>query len=249
MAFISQAKKKYGIFLFLSIVLNSSLIAQNNVGMGTTTPDPSAILDLTSKDKGLLVPRMTTVERTTLILSPANALLVYDTDLNCFFYRKAGAWKSLCDDGVPVGGIIMWSGTLATIPSGWALCDGTLGTPNLMDKFILSVLPAEDPGATGGNHNQSISVANLPAHDHAMNHTHTITDPGHTHSMEYRDCGSGVNWPTYDSDTGCQNYFNTASSTTGITIDNYSGNTSTTGSGSTFDNRPAYYKLAFIMKL
>jgi len=40
-------------------------------------------------------------------------------------------------DSFPTGGIIMWSGTIATIPTGWALCDGTSGTPDLRDKFVV----------------------------------------------------------------------------------------------------------------
>ena len=51
---------------------------------------------------------------------------------------------------VPVGGIIMWSGTLASIPSGWKLCDGTSGTPDLRDKFIYGWSAGVDPGGTGG---------------------------------------------------------------------------------------------------
>ena len=38
---------------------------------------------------------------------------------------------------MPSRGIIMWSGTAADIPTGWALCDGTNGTPNLTDRFVL----------------------------------------------------------------------------------------------------------------
>ena len=52
---------------------------------------------------------------------------------------------------VPSGGIIMWSGTIANIPSGWLICDGNNGTPNLLAKFVKGVATAgTDPGATGG---------------------------------------------------------------------------------------------------
>ena len=51
---------------------------------------------------------------------------------------------------MPSRGIIMWSGTAADIPTGWALCDGTGGTPDLTDRFILGAGKTSQPGATGG---------------------------------------------------------------------------------------------------
>lgn len=73
---------------------------QNNVGIGTTTPDASAVLELQSSNQGVLVPRMSTALRLG-IASPANGLLVYDTDENCFFYYIAAtaSWQSLCIPG------------------------------------------------------------------------------------------------------------------------------------------------------
>ena len=62
---------------------------------------------------------------------------------------------------VPQGAIIMWSGTLASIPSGWALCDGSNGTPDLRNRFIYGVNSGEDPGGTGGS-------ATIPAHSHTV---------------------------------------------------------------------------------
>jgi hypothetical protein len=74
-----------------------SLHAQNNVGIGTSTPDPSATLDVTSTNSGVLVPRLTTAQRLA-IASPAQGLLVYDTNLDCFFFFNAATvtWTSLC---------------------------------------------------------------------------------------------------------------------------------------------------------
>ena len=72
-------------------------IAQDNVGIGTTTPDATAILEMLSTNKGVLVPRMTAAQRIA-IATPANALLVYDTDSMCFFFYRqpSAAWISLC---------------------------------------------------------------------------------------------------------------------------------------------------------
>lgn len=70
--------------------------AQNNMGIGTLTPDSSAILELQSTEKGFLIPRMTTVQRLAIPI-PANGLMVYDTDSSCFFfYKQPGSWLSLC---------------------------------------------------------------------------------------------------------------------------------------------------------
>jgi len=51
---------------------------------------------------------------------------------------------------IPAGLIAMWSGTLVTIPTGWKLCDGTLGTPDLRSQFIKGAAAATNPGVTGG---------------------------------------------------------------------------------------------------
>jgi len=84
---------------------------------------------------------------------------------------------------LPRGSISMWSGPLSTIPLGWAICDGSNGTPDLTDRFILSVESNEDPGGIGGSGNITLSVDNLPEHQHGLSHTHTVNDPGHGHSI------------------------------------------------------------------
>ena len=66
---------------------------------------------------------------------------------------------------IPAGSIVMWSGSIVDIPDGWALCDGTQGTPDLRDKFILGAGNTYNPGDTGGS----------------ATHTHTV--PNHTHDL------------------------------------------------------------------
>ena len=63
------------------------------------------------------------------------------------------------EEVVPTGFIGMWSGSASTIPTGWALCDGTNGTPNLTDRFVLGAGKAYQPGATGGAATAIPSVA------------------------------------------------------------------------------------------
>ena len=68
-------------------------------------------------------------------------------------------------DAMPVGSIIMFNGQAADIPSGWAICDGTNGTPNLMDKFVKG---SNIAGSTGGASQVTLSVAQLPPHRHKV---------------------------------------------------------------------------------
>ena len=69
------------------------------VGIGTTTPNASSILDLSSSTQGLLTPRMTTAQRITIV-APADGLMVYDTDLKSFFHfdTAISSWDKLNSD-------------------------------------------------------------------------------------------------------------------------------------------------------
>jgi hypothetical protein len=166
-----------GIFLVSALAVTSSgIFAQtNNVGIGTNTPHPSTILDVSYEGgllsgnpaKGIGVPSANTIIRNEMYADYGgnlpNGLLIYDTDLGAFMYYRwdtpiqtapvNGQWINLStglqtpNSNVPAGGIIMWSGTIASIPVGWALCNGANGTPDLTDKFIISVASsAENPG-------------------------------------------------------------------------------------------------------
>lgn len=78
----------------------------------------------------------------------------------------------------PVGGIILWSGTLLDIPAGWQLCDGSNGTPDLRNRFVLGAGPSGfgfPPGTNGGSDthahggatgNHALTVAQMPPHQH-----------------------------------------------------------------------------------
>lgn len=68
---------------------------------------------------------------------------------------------------LPSGTILMWHGSVATIPSGYVLCDGTHGTPDLRDRFIIGAGGAHDPGDTGGS----------------TSHSHDFTGDGHSHTL------------------------------------------------------------------
>jgi hypothetical protein len=134
--------------------------------------------------------------------------------------------------GVPSGSIIMWSGSIASIPAGWYLCDGTNSTPNLRDRFIVGAGSTYAVAATGGSANATL-----------VSHTHTasVTDPGHAHSADQPYPGStAANGGGY---YGQGNTRNTGTATTGITV-----GISTEGNSATNANLPPYYALAYIMK-
>ena len=129
------------------------------------------------------------------------------------------------------GMIMIWSGSSASIPTGWLLCDGTNSTPDLRNRFVVGATSTYAVGATGGS-----ADAIVVSHTH----TATVTDPGHTHGgVQVSGSGTNVNAnPGYQLSTG-----STSSATTGITVSN-----STTGSSGTNANLPPYYALCNIMK-
>jgi hypothetical protein len=85
-------------FLYLLIfIFSNNIIAQNNVGIGTNMPNSNAILELFSNNKGLLIPRLTTLERISItpIGSTEEALLVYDISVKNFYYWDGIQWKTI----------------------------------------------------------------------------------------------------------------------------------------------------------
>lgn len=141
------------------------------------------------------------------------------------------------------GMVLMWSGLLSEVPEGWALCDGQDGRPNLLGKFIRGVPDVTtNPGGSGGNDTITLSEANLPAHKHDVNaetvgHSHTIAGIG----QGMLRVGGNQNVPAIVADQ-----FGAPTSTVKDKINTSS---STVGGGQAFDNRPAYYELAYIIKL
>lgn len=160
---------------------------------------------------------------------------------------------------VPTGGIIMWSGSVLAIPTGWALCDGTDGTPNLQDRFVVGVgvNSTYDIGDTGGANTATLSEANMPAHTHSSGTLSGTTNEtgAHIHEMT-GGVGSGRSdfFGGSENDYGAgkglaQSGYNTASAGAHVhTVDVNSGSTGSKGSGTPFNILPKYYALAYIMK-
>jgi hypothetical protein len=136
-------------------------------------------------------------------------------------------------NSVPSGLIAIWSGSSATIPTGWLLCNGSSSTPDLRNRFVVGAGSTYAVGATGGS-----ADAVVVSHTH----TATVTDPGHNHSYSLAIGGS----PQSGSATPCLTSTTpstTGTASTGITVAN-----STTGVSGTNANLPPYYALCYIMK-
>ena len=88
--------KIISLLLVVFILILRSAIAQQSVGVNTTNPDPSAVLDVQSNSKGMLIPRLTTAQRN-LIASPATGLLIFDTNTGSFWFKSATNWIELVD--------------------------------------------------------------------------------------------------------------------------------------------------------
>lgn len=156
---------------------------------------------------------------------------------------------------LPAGVITIWSGSSGAIPTGWLLCNGTSGTPDLRDKFVVGAGSTYAVNATGGSanatlvsHSHTITITD-PGHDHTAN----VTDPGHTHNLPGGTSSGGTIQTQLGVNSTASNGVS-SSNTTGITVDNVSNTTgitassNTQGSSATNANLPPYYALCYIMK-
>lgn len=124
------------------------------------------------------------------------------------------------DTIIPSGVILMWSGSVATIPNGWVICNGENGTPNLTGRFVVHA-DADgggiyNPGNTGGENTHTLTIDEMPAHVHAIAVGEDPNEPG----------------PYI---AGCPS--------TSTTV-----NSNSTGNDGAHENRPPYYALCYIMK-
>jgi hypothetical protein len=141
---------------------------------------------------------------------------------------------------IPAGMIAMWSGSIGSIPSGWYLCDGSNGTPDLRDRFIVGAGNTYAVNGNGGASTVTLVTANMPAHTH----TATVTDPTHTHAFTASVSNFGPRGGAGSEYWGgSPSGSTTSAASTGITVSNAS-----VGSGTSFSVLNPYYALAFIQK-
>jgi microcystin-dependent protein len=150
--------------------------------------------------------------------------------------------------GVPTGAIMLWSGHI--IPQGWALCDGTAGTPDLRDRFIVGSGGQYAPEEQGGQDQVRLEQGHLPAHSHSFT---TESAEQHSSGLErsekksrqigYVECQHYAaehreeeSWSPYEQKK---------------TAHSHSGRTDAAGryTPEPVDIRPKYYALAYIMKI
>jgi hypothetical protein len=148
---------------------------------------------------------------------------------------KVATTAFVANNSIPSGCIVMWSGSVASIPSGWYLCNGSNSTPDLRNRFIVGAGSTYAVGATGGSADAIV-----------VSHTHTATDSGHTHSVAVpatagADGGGGA--IVDGTPAGATTVVNVTSGSTSASI-----SVSTTGSSGTNANLPPYYALCYIMK-
>lgn len=130
-------------------------------------------------------------------------------------------------DSIPSGVVVSWYGDKANVPSGWAICDGTNGTPDLRDRFIVGAGNSYSFKATGGANTVSLTA------DQNGPHTHS----GTTSSSQQTVVPGGDLLGTHSNNMGKWGTVN-------ITL-----TTASSGKGAAHENRPPYYALYFIMKL
>lgn len=162
------------------------------------------------------------------------------------------------------GMIMLWAGSIATIPSGWALCDGTFGTPNLRDRFVVGAGSSLAVGAVGGSNTSSAEGSHTHTTVAAGSHNHTGTSggtsltiaqlPAHTHDVTGTGSNSvqGSGAQPVQPSTGTQTTSSTGSGeahTHSISSDGSHTHTINDAASHTHTVTPPYYALAYIMKL
>jgi len=176
-----------------------------------------------------------------------------------------------------VGEVKMWHGAVANIAAvwgaGWQLADGTNGTADLKDSFVIGAGDIYAVNSTGGSTTAALATANMPAHNHVINisdpshnhaisqtpHAHAVSDPGHYHPGSFWGYGGSWNLNLTGAGSDAAEGSGTGIGYTGIGIQaqyaNVSNNaavtgitasSNNTGSGSSFSILPPYYALCFI---
>ncbi len=155
------------------------------------------------------------------------------------------------------GMIMMWGGAIKDIPQGWHLCDGTGGTVNLKDRFVVGAGGSYAVGATGGSDSVTLTSAQMPSHTHSIKscsssgkHWHYVYNDSGAHRCDSsnnfwcagHEASNIVNPPESSINDTSRKFGHTdqdGAHTHTIVLNN-------TGSGQSHENRPPYYALAYI---
>ena len=196
-----------------------TILPNGNIGIGTMTPSQRLEVQGSIKALGKIQAQELDVQGNIKALGQVQAqeLLVMGT------INTQGKVKENNHDLVPKGMIIMWHGSRASIPKGWAICNGKNGTPDLRNQFIVGAGESYSVNNTGGQARVAFTVAEMPRHSHSV-------------FTGVRDMGN-----SYDRDSKGRHPAHWDGSTRQTT--------STQGSGNSHENRPPYHALFFLMKL
>jgi hypothetical protein len=178
------------------------------------------------------------------------------------------ATKSYVDTSIPVGGIIMWSGTIAAIPSNWRLCNGSNGTPDLTNKFVICANVDASTTGTGGSSGVTRAHTNIEGSNLltggskdavVVTHSHTASSDSkgaHTHPVtaegSYFTIAAQSNpFNDYYKYAGSLNGEIKASTLTATSAGEHTHTITVNDNGVSGSNKrlPPYYALAFIMRI
>lgn len=189
-----------------------------------------------------------------------NELAKILTDISGLNSQVGGLRASL----VPKGAIIMWSGKIADqIPSGWKLCDGSDGTPDLRDRFIVCAPALDEVGKTGGSSTSRLDIIEAGGHTHTGvtgETTLTVAQlPAHTHGTAGTGSGGTLIQASGNTYGNTNNYLlapgGAGSEFSSSSVGGGNPHTHTvaldgkhTHSGTVETDPPPYYALAFIIK-
>ena len=134
----------------------------------------------------------------------------------------------------PIGTIVIWSGEMTAIPDGWVICDGTNGTPDLRDRFVLGAGNQYSVGNKAGAREVTLTVDNIPAHSHVEQFVNPTTN-------EHREYSEPDTTQSTNSDV--------LATTTGKVYAGHYVKTKLTGNNRAFEIMPPYYALCYIMKV
>ena len=164
------------------------------------------------------------------------------------------------DASLPAGVIVAWSGSQASIPSGWVLCNGSNSTPDLRNRFIVGAGSGSNytPGNTGGSDSVTLTTAQMPSHTHSdgtLSASQISLTGDITKISECYNVAGGATGVFTKKNTGNSPVTGSASNSPTAGVDfnashshPVSGNTGSNGSGNSHENRPPYYALCWIMK-
>ena len=165
-------------------------------------------------------------------------------------------------DHLPVHCIMMWSGNPNTLPSGWALCNGsgtytdfmgnTQSIPDLRGRFIVGYNASDTDynsiGDNGGAKQITLTTNEIPSHNHAAGSLGNSTNGAHTHTVEFVQ-GNGIGSRNRLAEVDNDGNHTKTTSSNGSHSHTISGNTANRGGGNPHENRPPYYTLAYIIRV